>query len=306
MVTLPVELIREIILVLSTPGYPLQYGHKNDVQRALLRLVLVNHCVLDIARPILYSSIVISSQQELNSYLSVPPSLRNLTTSLWLRNFSGRFSVAAELVRVLGPKLRRLALDVPGNELDSSATVREAVRCCSHLEDFTRSGYSPMQVSQPCPPWSDWSHLRRLVLDGPLVNDRFIAYVNNLPHLTHLALIEPRWRYSADGTEAAVFSRLLSTGKRLQKILLIYCAPDLPHLNSLKRLRSMLTLTAVRDDLHVCYMVKEEPVTGMASIRGQIGDGSLWGLHLKNLLDLPKEHRVPEREDTARRSQIDY
>ncbi|GLB41899.1 hypothetical protein LshimejAT787_1004990 [Lyophyllum shimeji] len=290
MIPLPVELIEEIVRALCTPQYPLQYGHKTDVLRTLRQLSLVNRLLFHITTPYLYSSIVISSHRELRAFLSISPSLRLHTTSLWLKQVpdSAMFPLIADLLRDLGPHLRRLALDIPGSELDTSTPVREALRCCIHLEDFTRSGYSPMQVIQPHPVWRRWTALRRLALDGPLINDTFINYVSELPHITHLALIEPRWKYSPDGTEIAAFLRLLEAGQRFQRVLLIYCNGDDLHLNSLRRLRAVLKLRGLREGLDILYMIKHEKAPApMKMIRSQIGAGSLWDLHSRNILAFP-------------------
>lgn len=115
-----------------------------------------------------------------------------------------------------------------------------------------------MQVIQPHPVWRGWTALRRLVLDGPLINDTFVHSVAELPHITHLALIEPRWKYSPDGTEIAAFLHLLQAGQSFQRVLLIYCNGDDLHLNSLRRLRAVLKLKGLREGLDVFCMIKHE------------------------------------------------
>ncbi|KAG5647827.1 hypothetical protein DXG03_007751 [Asterophora parasitica] len=286
MIDLPVELVQEIVLALATPPYPLQYGHAPQVKHALCQLALVNRFLSSLATPHLYASVVIASTHELRAFLSTSPLLRGHSTSLWLRSFPGMFPLIADLLYDLGPHLRRLALDIPENEL---GPVRDALRLCIHLEDFTRSGYSPMQIVQPRSFWPSWTSLRRLVLDGPLVDDSFIHSVAKLPNLAHLALIEPRWRYSVDGTEIATFLSLLDAGVSLQRILLIYCDGTEFYMNSLRRLRTTVKLRGLQPGLNILYMVirEREPNAPMTRIRSQIGDGTLWDLHSRNLLGAP-------------------
>ncbi|KAF8074886.1 hypothetical protein FPV67DRAFT_1475336, partial [Lyophyllum atratum] len=297
MIYLPLELIQEIVQKLSAPEYPLQYGHKRDATRALCQLSLVNHVLFDIATPHLYSSIVISSHHELRAFLATPSSLRGYSRFLWLRSRSlthkpfpdsDIYPLIADLLYSLGPQLRRLALDIPGNEIDTSYLLRDALKCCTYLEEFTRSGYSPMLVVPPHPIWSGWAALRRLVLDGPLINDTFTDFISELAHLTHLALIEPRWKYSDDGTEIAAFLRLLEAGQNFQRVLFIYCSDDELHLSTLRRLRAVVKYRGLRDRLDVLYMVKREPgPTPMKLIRRQIGEGTLWDLHSHNITEYP-------------------
>ncbi|KAG5638362.1 hypothetical protein H0H81_000496 [Sphagnurus paluster] len=285
---LPLELIQEIVASLATPDYPLQYGHKIDVLRALCQLAATNHFLFIVATPHIYSSVVISSLPQLHAFLSTSPPLRTRVRALWLRNLPDIFPHIADLLYDLSPYLRRLALDIPGNELDTLTSVREALKCCVHIEDFTRSGYSPMQIIQPYPFWPDWTALRHLVLDGPLVNASFISSIAALPRLKHLAVIEPRWRYSVDGTEAAIFLQLLDAGRSLRRVLLIYCEGAELFINSLRRLRTAVKLRGLRPGLTILYMViceKEPPP--MTRIRHQIGDGSLWDRHSQNLLGFP-------------------
>ncbi|KAG6813154.1 hypothetical protein H0H92_013560 [Tricholoma furcatifolium] len=305
MIHLPAELIHEVITSLSTSEYPLQYGHKRDVQLALVHLSCVNHHLRDIAQPILYSTIVISPEN-LHAYLSTPPHLQKHTTSLWLQSFAGKLSQAADLIRVLGPSLRSLALDIPGNELDAYPSVRQALSLCTNLEGFARSGYSPMQVSQPRSFWPEWKHIRHLTLDGPLIDDKFIGHVENLPCLTHLALIEPRWKYGRDGTEAATFLRLLTSSSTLQRLLLIYCEANQINLPSLMRLRSLVKLAGLREGLDVFYMILDKVATVMSDIRDQIGAGTLWSLHSHNIVHpLPGKGKVVlGRVDTNREAQL--
>lgn len=280
----PIEIVQEIVASLATPRHHLQFGHKSDVLQALRRLCLSNYILFSLAAPHLYSSIVISSDRELCAFLSSSPVLRRHTRSLWLRYFKHMVPSISDLLSDLSPQLRRLALDIPGNELNSSIPVREALKSCVHLEDFTRSGYSPMQLVQPYAFWPDWSALRRLVLDGPLIDNNFIRAVSHLPHLTHLAPIEPRWRYSDDGTEVDAFLRLLNAGQNLQRVLLIYCEASEIYLSSLKRLTGVVKAEGLREGLDVLYLVlRERSPVPMTRIREWIGMGTLWDLDSKSL-----------------------
>jgi hypothetical protein len=159
------------------------------------------------------------------------------------------------------------------------------------LEHYTRSGYSPMQLFPPpfsfCP---GWKALRRLVLDGPLVNDTFIRGITQLPHLTHLAVIEPRWRYSADGTEVAAFLGLLKAGPSVQRILLIYCEAAEYYLSSLKRLKEGVKGLGNELGVRVHYVVMgDTPPKPMNFVRLRIGDGTLWELDSDSLLAFSEE-----------------
>lgn len=282
---LPIELVQEIVAVLATPDHYLQYGHKRDILHALRQLCLTNHILFDITVPHLYSSIVISTHFELQAFLHTSPALRRRSQSLWLRYFPQMFPLIADLLHDIGPHLRRLALDIPGNELDISIPVRAALQSCTYLEDFTRSGYSPMQLVQPYAFWPSWKALRRLVLDGPLIDDTFIRAIAQLPYLTHLAPIEPRWRYSDDGTEGAAFLRLLKAGQSFQQVLLVYCEASEFYLNSLKRLRAIVKVKGLKEGLDVAYVVMHDKAPApMNRIRDRIGAGTLWDLDSKNLL----------------------
>jgi len=126
-----------------------------------------------------------------------------------------------------------------------------------------------------------------------LINDTFINSIAALPHITHLALIEPRWKYSPDGTEIAAFLHLLEAGQSFQRVLLIYCNGDDLHRNSLRRLRAVLKLRGVREGLDILYMIKQEKAPApMKLIRGQIGTGSLWDLHSHDILGFPIGRRL--------------
>lgn len=287
---LPLELIQYIVGVLATPNHFLQFGHKHHVLDALHQLRLASHTLHNISTPILYSSIVITGHCELLAFSRLSPALQHHCHALrlWFTSGSTLSPVVANLLHTLSPNLRRLALHVPGNQLALSKPVREALKSCVHLEDYMRSGYSPMQLfPPPFSFWSSWTALRRLVLDGPLVDDSFIRGIAQLPHLTHLAVIEPRWRYSDDGTEVAAFLDLLVAGRNIQRMLLIYCEATEYYLSSLKRLKGGLKgLTEV--PVHYVIM-REIPPKPMALIRVRIGDGTLWELDSKSLLALGLE-----------------
>jgi hypothetical protein len=140
-----------------------------------------------------------------------------------------------------------------------------------------------------------WKALRRLVLDGPLVNDAFIHGIAQLPHLTHLAAIEPRWRYSDDGTEVVAFLDLLKAGRSIQRMLLIYCEATEYYLSSLKRLKGGV-LKGLSSELgvRVHYVImREMPPKPMSLVRVRIGDGTLWELDSKSLLTYNPERVSP-------------
>jgi len=285
---LPVELLQHIIRVLATPSHHLQFGHSEHVLHAFHQLRLASHTLHNIATPLLYSSIIITSHHELLAFLYISPSLQHHCRALQLRHANHTLCpLIADLLRVLSPNLRRLALDVPGNQLALSMPMREALQSCVHLQDYTRSGYSPMQLfPPPFSFWPGWKALCRLVLDGPLVDNTFIQGIAQLPHLTHLAIIEPRWHYSDDGTEVAAFLGLLKAGRSIQRILLIYCEATEYYLNSLRRLKGGVTEL----DVPVHYVImREGPPTPMSLIRMHIGDGTLWELDSQSLLTLGHE-----------------
>ncbi|RDB20917.1 hypothetical protein Hypma_012049 [Hypsizygus marmoreus] len=281
---LPVELVQEIVIALTTPEYALQFGHTKDVLHALCQLCLADRTFFLISVPHLYSSIVVLTQRELELLLQTSPTLRSRSRALWLRYIPNTDTLVAELLFDMSQGLRRLALDIPGNVLDSSAAIRLALEHCAYLEDFTRTGYSPMQLFRPHPFWPDWNALRRLVLDGPLIDDAFIRTVSELPYLAHLAVIEPRWRYSADGTEVATFLCLLKASPSLVRLVLIYCEASQFYLSSLKRLRVGLTVDGLRQGPSISYLVIRGRVPGpMSQVRDQIGYGMIWDLDSKKL-----------------------
>jgi hypothetical protein len=290
---LPVELIQQIFGELATPIHLLQFGHKYDVLHALHQLRLASHTLHNISTPILYSSIVIAGHRDLLAFSRLSHALQHHCQALRLcfASNSTLSPLIADILRALSPNLRRLALDVPGNQLTLSMPVRDALKSCVHLEDYMRSGYSPMQLfPPPFSFWSGWTALRRLVLDGPLVDGNFIRGIAQLPHLTHLATIEPRWRYSDDGTEVAVFLDLLKAGRSIQRMLLIYCEATEYYLSSLKRLKGGVKGLKDELDVPVHYVIMREiPPKPMSLIRVGIGDGTLWELDSKSLLALGHE-----------------
>ncbi|KAF9466067.1 hypothetical protein BDZ94DRAFT_241562 [Collybia nuda] len=283
---LPVELIQEIVRVLSVPEYQLQFGHSPDVLRALCELVQCSRLLHSISTPFLYSSIIISNQHTLVAFLHTSPTVRSHSRALWVRSLPQHlFSAIADLLLVLSPFLRRLALDVPSNHIDHSEPIRHALQRCNHLEEFMRWGYSPMQLFPPpftfCP---GWKFLRRLVLDGPLVDDSFIHAIAQMPHLMQFALIEPRWRYSGDGTEVMTFRNLLNSARYLRRLFLIYCQPADVYLNSLRRLERGVK-TVPREGLEVVYTVmRQKAPIPMNLIRDRIAVGTIWELESKCLL----------------------
>lgn len=284
----PVELIQQIIEVLAVPNHILQFGHDHLVLRTLRQLRLTSHAVHNISTPFLYYSVVITGHSELSAFLRLSPALHRHCHVLRLCKFGtgALSSLIADLLCALSPNLRRLALDIPGSQLALSTPVREALGSCIYLEDYVLSGYSPMQLFPP--PFyfsSEWTALRRLVLDGPLVDDAFIRNIAQLPKLTHLATIEPRWRYSDDGTEVAAFLDLLNTARGIQQLLLIYCGATESYLCSLKRLKAGVKKLSDNLDVPVHYVIMQEmPPKPMNLIRVRIGDGTLWELDSKSLL----------------------
>lgn len=283
---LPIELIHEIVCVLSTPKHPLQFGHSPDVLKALCELALASRLLRTISTPHLYSSIIIADPNTLTAFLNTSPTARSHSRDLWVRSFPPhQFPAIADLLLILSPYLRRLALDVPGNHIDHSEPMRRALQRCTRLEEFMRWGYSPMQLFPPpftfCP---DWKPLRRLILDGPLIDDNFVRVIAQMLHLTHLALIEPRWRYSADGTEVATFLSLLNAGRYLRRVFLMYCQPADVYLNSLRRLERGVR-TAPREGLEIVYTVmRQKAPIPMNHIRDGIAGGTIWDLESKCLL----------------------
>jgi hypothetical protein len=289
----PVELIQQIVNALATPNHFLQFGHKDHVLHALHQLRLASHVLHNISTPILYSSIVIAGYRELLAFAHLSPTLLRHCQALRLC-FTSNNSLSplvADILRTLSPNLRRLALDVPGNQLALSMPVRDALKSCVLLEDYMRAGYSPMQLFPlPFSFWTGWTALRRLVLDGPLVDDIFIRGIAQLPKLTHLAVIEPRWRYSDDGTEVAAFLDLLKAGRGIQRMLLIYCEATEYYLSSLKRLKGGVKGLKGALDVPVHYVImRETPPEPMNLIRVRIGEGTLWDLDSKSLLALGHE-----------------
>lgn len=296
----PVEIIHEIVSILSLPDQPLQFGHSPDVLNALCELALSSRLLRAISTPRLYSSIIISNSRTLTSFLRSPPTARSQCRTLWVRSFPAHmFGSVAELLLVLSPSIRRLALDIPGSLIDHSQPVRRALQACTRLEEFLRWGYSPMQVFPP--PFTfypDWKSLRRLVLDGPFIDRNFLCGIAQMPHLTHVALIEPRWRYGADGTEVPTFLGLLSAGRSLEKVFLIYCQPCDVYLNSLRRIENGVK-TALRYGLDVTYTVMQQPTpVPMNAIRDRIARGCLWDLESKLLLTpLTEEEEMSHTSD---------
>jgi hypothetical protein len=121
--SLPKELLHAIVDILALPTHPQAYGFEADVLRSLVRLCSSSTTLCSITSPYLYSSVIISSAKQLNSFVhtlrNTKGRLSHALRSLSLQEFDGasRGPYASDLSGLLAllheysPNLRRLIID---------------------------------------------------------------------------------------------------------------------------------------------------------------------------------------------------
>jgi len=200
----PVELYPIIISILVTPSHPLQVGHTVDTINALRELCLVNHFMCHLSTPHLYSSITIYTHDQHQALLRTYSSrimLCSFIESLAVHSFPDYIEEIHSLFYLLGPYLRRLSLlGITAIDLGSSVLVRDALReHCTNLEHFVLLENNPESLfdqapfSPPYSFWPEFKDLYRLVLDDAVIDHTFVKAISELPCLSHLALIDPKW-----------------------------------------------------------------------------------------------------------------
>jgi hypothetical protein len=210
----PIEIILDIIAFVVPASYSsnLALAPRNPSTRTLLSLTLTSRAIYPVARRLLYAHCVyIHTGRRLSLFLGaladIPGGLRPLQppehllsslTSLYLRPVSiGRDDFLSidtakrteQLMKLVGPGLRRLLLDMPlrGNIYpeDDTDSVRQILRSAfvnlPALEEFcsvrdelyleTR----PRHTSKEFSVWSQWPKLKTLALYNQDVNDVFLS-----------------------------------------------------------------------------------------------------------------------------------
>lgn len=282
---LPAELIQQVIQSLVEPVNFLQYGHEKDVLQALLQLCLVNRFIYGISVFRLYSSIELADGRMLEDLirtLKSSPGMRSHTHSLFLNNFFIRFSLipeVGELLDLVSPYLRRLALCAPGSLFKHSNHLRPALGRLNHLEDFVRVGYPCGELGDI---WSDWKALHRVLLVGIQVNKSFIGSIRYLPNLTHLWLIDASWGEGVD--EYGLILEMLQAGSGLQQVVLVCGSSE--ELRQLLRFVRNLPEESLksyfREGLDVQYLGLQATV---GTLRAKVADGSFWEANIQNIID---------------------
>ena len=284
---LPAELIHEIIQSLvRVPTNTLQYGYTQDVLRALLQLSLVNHFLHTASTRQLYSSIELTNYHQLKGLINTlksSPTIRQHPHSLFLNNFFVRYSLipeANELLQLLSPSLRRLALCAPGSVYKmGSNSLRLVLGGLTHLEDFVHVGFPCAELGDI---WSDWKSLRCVLLVGIQVNPPFINAIAQLPHLTELWLIDACWGERID--EYYLMLEMLKAGVGFQKVVLVLGSPEelAQILQFVRSLPEESLKSSFREGLDVQYLELQATV---GRLRAQIADGSFWKLDTRNVVD---------------------
>ena len=281
MSSLPVELFPEIISTLATPAHPLQIGHEVSVLSTLRRLCLVNHFIRRLSIPCLYSSVVLYTENQLQLLLRTYNSSTALcshTKSLAVHSFPDNIKVIHFLFYLLGPYLRRLTMfGITAADLGSSSLVRDALQQhCSNLEYFVlleNNMESSLRLAVFQPPylfWPEFKMLRRLVLDDPLIDNAFAEHIAEMPCLTHLALIDPRWGRGSP-------PQLSQAGTSLQMIALVFREIGEWYAISLMKVGSLLKNP--RDGLDVQFIkLGEDDMYSKGRIQEWVCDGTLWEL----------------------------
>lgn len=120
---LPTELLGVIVDTLALPIHPQAYGFDADVLRSLVHLCSSSTTLYNIASPHLYSSVIISSSNQLHSFVdtlhNTKGRLSSALQSLCLRDFDdaleeeavGDLIALLVLLRGCSPGLRRLIID---------------------------------------------------------------------------------------------------------------------------------------------------------------------------------------------------
>jgi len=281
---LPVELIQEVIQSLVVPANPLQYGHGKDVVHTLRQLCLVNHFVYHISVSRLYSSIVLTDGYQLMGLISTlksSPAICGHIHALFLDSFIIRSSLipeAGQLLDLLSPHLRRLALCAPGSMFKTSNPMRQVLGRLTHLEDFVRVGFPSAELGDI---WSDWKSLRRVLLVGIQVNKSFIDAIEHLPHLTQLWLIDACWGEMID--EYGLMLELLKAGSSFQKVVLVFgSSKELGQfLQFMRGLPEENLKSFFREGLDVQYCELQATV---GALRTQVADGTFWELNTHSIL----------------------
>lgn len=282
---LPAELIQDIIQSLVAPAKCLQYGHAKDVVQALRQLCLVNRFIYGTCVSRLYSSVELTNQYQLTKFITTLKSSSAIcrhTHSLFLDSFFVRYSQIpeyGELLSLLSPHLRRLALCAPTWLFQRSNPLRSILGRLTHLEDFVRIGFPCAELGDI---WSDWRSLRRVLLVGIQVNKSFIDAIEQLPHLSELWLIDACWGEGID--EYGLMLEMLQAHSRFQKVVLV--------LDSSGKLKELLQFvrslpeerrkSSFREGLDVQYLQLQATV---ATLRTQVADGSFWELDTQNIID---------------------
>jgi hypothetical protein len=279
---LPVELFPDIISTLVTPVHPLQVGHSVSVLNALRCLCLVNQFMRYLSIPHLHSTIVIYTEHQLQALLRTYNSsivLCSLTTSLAVHYFPDCTEVIHSLFYLLGPYLRRLTtFGITALDLGASCLVRDALlQHCSNLEYFVllennRAYHAQLRiVHPPYPFWPDFKTLRRLVLDDPLINNAFAESIADLPHLTHLVLIDPEWGRGSP-------PQLFQAGKSLQMVALILQEVGDWYAISLMKAEGFLRPTRESLDVRIIKLGVED-VYSEGRLQEWVCDGTVWELN---------------------------
>jgi hypothetical protein len=282
--TLPVELIQEIIRSLVAPTNPLRYNNGSGVVHTLQQLCLVNRFVHDISTSLLYSSIELTNEHQLMKLISTlksSPVIRGRIHSLFLNSFFVAFSLiteARELLDLLSPHLRRLALCVPGSMIKRQSSLRPVLGRLTCLEDFIHIGYPCADLGDI---WTDWKSLRRVLVVGPQVNKTFLDVIKSLPRLVHLWLIDACWGEWFH--DHSVILDLLKAGSGLQKVVLVFgSSVELSEfLQFVRNLPVEVLQSSIKEGLDLQYL--ELQIT-LNALRTQVADGSLWELNTQNIV----------------------
>ncbi|KAF9465538.1 hypothetical protein BDZ94DRAFT_1253358 [Collybia nuda] len=128
--------------------------------------------------------------------------------------------------------------------------------------------------------WTNMLKLRRLVIDHTYIDGHFVRYIQAMPCLEQVVLLNPRWREG--GTR--IFRRLLDSVSNLQSVHLVFLGatsviPSVTHIvDKMAELRAASDSITELPGVHVIAMIGDNKHATFEYTHDLISCGDIWTL----------------------------